>query len=72
MWTVIQAVGGWLSFCGLLIFFVYWVGKERTFFSGQDPEKWEPDAARDIPPAAEEHPHVAALLARFPSLGKPA
>jgi hypothetical protein len=41
----ILSLSGWGLFYGGLILYVVWVIAERTFFTGRDPERWDPKAS---------------------------
>ena len=72
MWSAILSFGGWVVFWVLLLFFVRWVGLEKAFFEGQDPENWRPDFPRETSPMTPEQPKPMGRLSRLASLGRPA
>jgi hypothetical protein len=72
MWNSILEVAGWGLFYLLLIFFVRWIGIEREFFAGQDPERWEPRPPSESSPVDVLVPRPVVRLPSISSLGRPA
>ncbi len=70
MGTTLLTFGGWALLCALLLFFVRWVGIERAFFSGQDPENWRPGSLRQIEPVEDERPTPVVHSSHAASLGR--
>ncbi len=60
MWSAGVEIAGWAVLYLLLLFFVRWIAIERTFFAGQDPERWKPESLSEAPSADQEELQLGA------------
>ncbi|HSB78405.1 MAG TPA: hypothetical protein VLM91_06440 [Candidatus Methylomirabilis sp.] len=72
MTETILYVGGWTLFFLFLYFYVGWIGLERRFFAGEDPEDWNSHYRAEEAPLDSQQPEPSMRLSVIPSLGRPA
>ena len=63
---------GWGLFYWMVCLYVFWVLAERTFFTGSDPECWNPHPQTDTTGSTREAHRPAARFPYVPTPGRPA
>ncbi len=72
MSNTILAIIGWGLFYWVLFLYVFWVIVERTFFTGSDPERWDPNAHTDARQATGDASEPNLSFPYISTLGRPA